>query len=103
MDKKIERSREACNSEADARKPKKVPRTFLSPAYLKVIEDKTFGLFRSVTIEEFDRTRGYPVRVPAGEIGPIRVLREAEPGEEARVVLKTFHPLTMKELSLVEV
>jgi hypothetical protein len=84
-------------------KQKKMPRTFMSPAFLKVIEKNTYGLYRSVEVETFDRKRGYPVRESAGEIGPIRVLREMETGEEGLVVLETFHPIEKRMMKLVEV
>ena len=79
------------------------PRVFMSPAFLKVIEKDTYGLFRNIEIETFDKTKGHPMREQAGEIGPIKVLREAEAGEELKIVLETWHPTEKRMLKLVEV
>lgn len=82
----------------------KLPRTFLSKAYLMVLEDKTYGLYRNIEMET-DKvgSDGKKIREKVKAIGPLKVLREAERGEDELVVLKTVHPETFRELALVEV
>lgn len=79
-------------------------RVFMSAAYIMEIEPKTYGLYRNIEMET-DRVGpdGKKIREKVKAIGPIRLLREAEPGEEQLVVLRTVHPETFKELSLVEI
>lgn len=80
-------------------------RTFLEAAFLKRLERKTYGLFRNMVMEtdEDDNVMGTKKREFIKELGPLKVLREAEPGEEKFVVLKTIDPDTQKELSLIEI
>lgn len=83
---------------------KPVKRTFLSKAYLRELEPGTFGLFRNLEVEEVDPKTGQPVREKVGRpIGPIGLLREAAKGEEAQVVLRTYHPTQNRPIELVKV
>ena len=65
---------------------KKVPRTFMGKGYVVLLEKGLYGLYRDVLVQEGD------VREKAGSIGPIKLLREAQKGEEALIVLRTSHP-----------
>ena len=92
------------NKPADKKEvPKLKNRVFMSAAYVMEIEPKTYGLYRNIEMET-DQTGpdGKKVREKIKAVGPIRLLREAEPGEEQKVVLRTVHPETFKELNLVE-
>lgn len=82
---------------------KKVVPTFAGKAYVMVLEKGLYGLYRDVFTEEIDPSTGQPVREKMGSIGPIKLLREMQKGEEQLVVLKTSHPLDVaKIISLVE-
>lgn len=79
----------------------KVPRTFLSPAFLAEVEPKLFGLYRSIEVEEFDRQKGHPVREKIKNVGPIGLFRECE-GEE-KEDLMSFHPSDKRPMRLKRV
>lgn len=81
------------------------PKVWLTAAYVKMLEANLYGLFRDAVVEEKDPRTGKVTREKTGKpIGPIRLLREAKlPDEDKRVVLKTVHPNTGKEIALVEV
>lgn len=72
-------------------------RYFASPGYLKEVDPDVFQLFRSIEEEQLDR-HGKPVREKLKEIPVGPPLREAKQGE--RVVLRSFHPVTNRELKL---
>lgn len=77
----------------------KVPKTYLTKAYVKQLEKGLYGLFRNL---EFEDDKG--VREKVKEIGPIRLLREAKmPDEDKQVVLKTYDPIRQIEIGLVDV
>lgn len=78
---------------------------FASPAFLKPLEKGLFGLFRNIEVEYRDKTdnHGERVREKLKTIGPIKVLRVAQPGEEQLIRLRTVHPDTGDLLELVEV
>lgn len=82
-----------------------VNRTYLSKAFLKRLERKTYGLFRNLMMETDKQANvmGSMEAEIVKEIGPLKVLREAEKGEETLVVLKTFDPVDHRELSLIEI
>lgn len=80
------------------KKDTKIPRTFASAAYLQEVEKGTFQLFRDLYVMENGEKEKIGKPIPVGF-----PLREVEKGEEQRVVIKTVHPNTMKELHLVEV
>lgn len=82
---------------------KDMPRTFLSKAYLVQIENGTYGLFRDLLVEVIDPKSGQTVREKHGPpIGPISLLREMRPGEEAAVVLRSYDAKKDHLLELVE-
>jgi hypothetical protein len=87
----------------EEKKKLKMPRTFMSKAYIQELEKGLFGLYRNIEMEEPDPKTGKPVREKIKAIGPIKLLREAQKGEEKRVVLVTVHPVELRELALVEV
>lgn len=69
---------------ADTKKDVKVPRTFMTPAYLEEVDTGTFGLFRDIVAEngEFEDD-GTPIREKWGKrIGPIFLYRVATQDEE---------------------
>lgn len=76
----------------------KLPRIYLSKAYLKEVELNLFGLFRDCMVE--DPETGHSEKT-GRTIGPIALLRPVEKGEQA--TLRTVHPATGKELSLIDV
>lgn len=81
-----------------------INRTYLGKAYLKKLESKTYGLFRNLMMEtdEPADVMGTMKAEKIKELGPLKVLREAEKGEEKLVVLRTHDPVENRELSLVE-
>lgn len=88
----------------DEEKKVKVPRTFWSKAYLKEEDKGTYQLYRDILVEGKDSRTGQPVREKLGKPIPVGApLREARKGEEARVLVRTFHPTEMRPLELVEV
>jgi hypothetical protein len=81
----------------------KVPRTFWSKAYLKEEDPGTFQLYRDVLVEGKDSS-GAAVREKIGKPIPVgRPLREIQKGEEARVIVRSFHPIDQRPIELVEV
>jgi hypothetical protein len=79
-------------------KKPKMPKTFLSPAYIKVLEKNLYGLFRNLEVEEKGQ------REKLREIGPIKLLRKAKlPDEDKQVVIRTVDPKTGEAIGLVEV
>lgn len=78
------------------------PKVIAGSGYVRLIEKGLYGLYRDVYTEE-EVEGGEPIKEKMGSIGPIRLLREMEKGEEALVVLKTSHPSDPgKMISLVE-
>ena len=76
-------------------------RIFLEPAYLVEVEKGTYGLYRNVVMEFFDKEKGKPVREKLKAVGPIGLFREAQNDEERRKPdMKTVHPVTQRELLL---
>lgn len=53
-----------------------VPRTFMSPAYLKEIDTNVFAMFRDILVEEKGQKEKW-----GKPIGPIMIFRPAEVGE----------------------
>ena len=86
----------------DNQNPQPKVRTFLGKAYLQILERNLYGIFRDVLVEEDDPKTGKPVREKLKSLGPLKLLREAEKGEEQRVVLRSHHPVENREISLVE-
>lgn len=85
------------------KKKVKVPRTFWSKAYLLEEDTNTFRLYRDMLVEGKDSS-GKAAREKIGKPIPVgKPLREAEKGEEKSIVVRTFHPTTMKEINLVEI
>lgn len=83
--------------------PAKVPRTFLSKAWLKEEEPGVYQLYSNMLVEGHDQS-GQKVREKIGKPIPRgRPLREASKGEEARVVVRTFHPSEGRPMDLVEI
>ena len=80
----------------------KVPRTFLTAAYLQEVEKGVFGLFRNIEVEEPNERTGKAVREKVKAVGPISLLREARKGEEEKIVLHSFHPVSKRPIALVE-
>lgn len=78
------------------------PRVIAGSGYVKLLEKGLYGLFRDVYTEE--KVEGAePRKERMGSIGPIKLLREMQKGEEALVVLKTSHPSDPGQMiSLVE-
>jgi hypothetical protein len=76
----------------------KVPRTFLSPAYLVEVEAKTYGLYRDVLVMDEKTQKKEKLGT---SIGPIGLFREKE-GDEP-VNLQTFHPVTKRVLYLTRI
>lgn len=86
----------------DEKKP--IPRTFLSKAWLKEEEPGVYQLYNNLLVEGTDPKTGEKVKEKIGKAFPRgRPLREAQKGEESRVVVRTIHPSDMRELSLVEI
>lgn len=84
----------------DKESKNKVPRTFLSPAFLVQVEPKLYGLYRSVEIEAIKKD-GTTYREKIKDIGPIALFREAEGDEE--VDMQTFHPIDKRPMALKRV
>ena len=82
-----------------------INRTYLGKAFLKRLERKTYGLFRNLMMEtdEPENVMGGKKAEVIKELGPLKVLREAEKGEEKEVVLRTIDPIDQRELSLIEI
>lgn len=78
-------------------------RYFMGKGYIMELEKGLFGLFRNVEVESVDKKTGKSFREKIKAIGPISLLREAKADEMQRVVLRTIHPTTYKEIALVEV
>jgi hypothetical protein len=78
--------------------PSSSSKYFATPAYLKELEPGTFQLFRSIEEEQLDPSTGKLIREKVRDlpIGP--PLREAKDGEQ--VILRSFHPVTKRELIL---
>ena len=74
-------------------------RYFLSRAYLVVLEPGLYGLYRNVECEEPNPKTGKVVREKIKAVGPLVVLRETKEGEQPE--MKTVHPVSGKELSLI--
>lgn len=53
------------------------PRTFMSPAYIRQIEDDLFEMYRDIEIEENGKREKF-----GKSIGPIMVLRRLRQGEK---------------------
>lgn len=78
------------------------PKVIAGSGYVREIEKGLYGLYRDVYTEEIVEGKD-PVKEKMGSIGPIRLLREMEKGEEAQVVLRTSHPSDPgRMISLVE-
>lgn len=76
-------------------------RVFAGKAYLLEVEKGTYGLYRDIILEYFDKEKGRPQREKLKSIGPIGLFREAQNDEERRKPdMKTVHPTTMRELLL---
>ena len=76
-------------------------RIFLEAAYLTEVERGTYGLYRNLVVEFFDKEKGRPVREKLKAVGPIGIFRECQGEEERRKPdMKTIHPTTGKELLL---
>lgn len=72
-------------------------RTFLGSGYVKLLDKRTYGLFRALILEKDGK------REVIKELGPISLLREIEEGEDPRsVVLRTAAP-DGRPVDLVEV
>lgn len=85
------------------KKPEPKMKTFLTPGYIKELDTDLYGVFRNVEVEEKDKRTGRWVREKLQELGPLgKPLREARKGEEAKVVLRSHHPITNLPLDLVE-
>jgi len=85
------------------KKPQPKMKTFLTPGYIKELDNDLYGVFRNVEVEEKDKRTGRWVREKLQELGPLgKPLREARKGEEAMVVLRSHHPITNLPLELVE-
>ena len=82
----------------DEKKQQDLPRTFMSKAYLVVIERKTYGLFRDITQECKDTRTGLVGREKVGQIGPIGIFRECEGDEQCD--MWTHHPVEDRMLKL---
>lgn len=78
-----------------------VPRIFMTPGYVRLLEPGVYGLFRKVEVEAVDERTGRPGRECAGELGPIGVFREARAGEE--VVLESWHPAENRRVLLTRI
>lgn len=79
----------------------KVPKVFLSPAFLIEVEHKLFGLYRSIEVEEFDRKNGHVVREKIKNVGPIALFRECE-GDEKEDLL-SFHPTEKRPMRVIKI
>jgi len=72
-------------------------RTFLGSGYVKLLDRKTYGLFRALILEKNG------VREVIKELGPISLLREIEDGEDPRRVVLRTAASDGRPLQLVEV
>ena len=84
---------------------KKVPRTFLSKAYIMELEKGLWGLYRDLLVETDvkDEKTGDQIREKVGKpLGPIGLLREMQKGEEEHVVLRSYDAKSDKLLELVK-
>jgi hypothetical protein len=83
---------------ADKEKPK-LPRTFLSPAYLVEVEKGTYGLYRNFT--QLNEETGVKEKV-GKPIGPIKLFREAKGQDPVhmRTSAKDGRPLNLTEIPL---
>lgn len=73
----------------------------MGKGYLKALEAKTYGLFRNIEVEVFDKEKGRPVREKAGELGPIGIFRECEGDEKPD--LRTVDPISTRLLELKKI
>lgn len=81
-----------------------IPKTFLSKAWLKEEEPGVYRLYSNMLVEGTDPQTGEKFKEKIGKPFPRgKFLREALKGEEARVVVRTFHPTEHREISLVEI
>jgi len=88
----------------DEKPATKIPRTFMSKAWLKEEEPGVYQLYNNLLVEGTDPKTGEKVKEKVGKPFPRgRPLREAKKGEEAKVVVRTFHPTEMRPMELVEV
>jgi len=80
-------------------------RTFLSAGYIKEIGKGVYSVFRWVEIEEKGKldSNGKQIREKFKEIECGKPLREARKGEEAKVVLRSFHPTEHRPMELMEI
>lgn len=76
-------------------------RTFMSPAFIREVERGTFGLFRSIEVEEKDERTGKVTREKLRDVGPIGLFRECVGGE--REDLTSFHPVEKRPMRLRKV
>lgn len=82
----------------------KIPRTFLSKAWLKEEETGVYQLYCNMLVEGTDPKTGEKMKEKIGKPFPRgRPLREARKGEEVRVVVRTFHPTEQRPIELVEI
>lgn len=56
---------------------KKLPRTFMSPAYVREVEPGTFAMYRDITVEENGKREKF-----GKPIGPMGLFRKAKEGEK---------------------
>lgn len=80
----------------------KIPRTFRTPRYLKILEKDTYGVFVDLVCETDRKDEaGNAIREKLRTIGPIQVLRPARLDEKENVVMRTVNPDTFQEIELV--